>query len=80
MTAKLSPVKGANMENGEKNIATKSKTIKVKNTISDVNSNKINGSQGKLFCLICGRLQRRKCVSFFYMDNQNKILNRSENF
>mgnify|MGYP001171077325 FL=1 len=68
------------MENGEKNITTKSKTNKVKNTISDVNSNKINGSQGKLFCLICGRLQRRKCVSFFYMDNQNKILNRSENF
>ena len=78
MTAKLSPVKGTNMENGEKNITTKSKTKK--NTISDVNSNKINGSQGKLFCLICGRLQRRKCVSFFYMDNQNKILNRSENF
>ena len=68
------------MENGEKNITTKSKANKVKNTISDVNSNKINGSQGKLFCLICGRLQRRKCVSFFYMDNQNKNLNRSENF
>ena len=64
MPAKILPVIPGVKTNGLKFNVDKQDTSSKMNTKEDI-TNKMNSNKTKSFCLICGRLQRRKCISFF---------------